>query len=380
MSKLNKVILACLAVTVVAFAFAAGFRLGGRVAQGATEGLDVVDRAWSILFEDYVDKSKLDPDKMKQAAIEGMIKVLDDPYTSYLSPANYRLMSSDIHGRFEGIGAHVGMKDNRVTIIAPIPGSPAEKAGIRPGDTILAVDGVSTLGLSLNDAVLKIRGPRGTTVKLQVQHVGESQPTDIEIVRDTVTVNSVYSEMKGDIAYINISQFAERTDAELIPVLQGLSDRGARGIILDLRRDPGGLLDTVISVASHFIKEGVIVKVRSNQDQMTVHLARQTDVTTDLPMVVLVDAYSASGSEVLSGALQDYKRATIAGAKTYGKGSVNTLYPLKDGSGLYITTARWLTPNGRLIEGKGIEPDYLLELQGEDAIQWAIDYLKGKKG
>jgi carboxyl-terminal processing protease len=180
--------------------------------------------------------------------------------------------------------------------------------------------------------------------------------------------------MKEDIAYINITYFSERTAEELAPVLKSITQQ-ANGVILDLRSNGGGLLDTVIDVASFFLKEGVVVDVVDNQGKHTTSSVKPSQITTDLPLVVLVDGYSASGSEVLAGALQDYGRATIAGARTYGKGSVDILRQLKDGSGLYITTARWLTPKGRLIEGKGLAPDYELK-EGEDAIQWAIDFLK----
>ena len=233
--------------------------------------------------------------------------------------------------------------------------------------------------MSLTDAVLSIRGPKGTPVRLLVLHQGETKPEEIEIVRAEIELYSVRFEMMEDIAYINISHFSERTNQELSPVLQSLTQAAATGIILDLRSNPGGLLNVVVDVAGRFLEEGIVVNVVDNQGDSTVTAVNPKGATTDLPLVVLVDSYSASGSEVLAGALQDYDRATIAGTRTYGKGSVNILLQLKDGSGLYITTARWLTPNGRLIEGKGIGPDYELELEGDEAIQWALDYLKGNK-
>ncbi|MBA7691463.1 putative CtpA-like serine protease [subsurface metagenome] len=190
---------------------------------------------------------------------------------------------------------------------------------------------------------------------------------------------SVYFEMRGDIAYINITYFSERTNEELSPVLQSITQEAATGIILDLRSNPGGLLQTVVDVASRFLNKGIVVDVVDNQGEHTTSAVKPEGATTDLSLVVLVDSYSASGSEVLAGALQDYARATIAGTRTYGKGSVNILHQLKDGSGLYLTTARWFTPSGRPIEGEGIAPDYELDLEGEDAIQWAIDYLKNIK-
>jgi len=264
-------------------------------------------------------------------------------------------------------------------IIAPIPDSPAAKAGIKAGDIVLAIDGTSTSEMSLEEAVIHIRGPEGTSVKLLILHQGETEPEEIEIVRAEIKVASVYLEMREDIAYIYITNFSERTNEELTTALESLSQQAANGIILDLRSNPGGLLEAVIDVASRFLKEGVVLYVVDNQGNKSSFSVKPGGVTTELPMVVLTDNYTASASEVLAGALQDHARAIIAGARTYGKGSVNTLYKLQDGSGLYLTTARWLTPDGRLIEGKGIEPDYPLELEGEDTILWAINYLKSHK-
>ena len=376
MSKIPKIMVIALLVVSLALSFGAGCALDTRTPPSSSQSLDVVEEAWNIIFQDYVDKDRLDASKLSQAAIKGMVEAVDDPYTSYLDAETYQLSLSSLEGKFEGIGAQVAVKDNQLMIIAPIADSPADKAGIRAGDKILEIDGRSTLEMSLVEAVLLVRGPRGTTVRLLILHQGETEPEEIEIVRAEIELPSVHFEMRQDIAYINITYFSEGTDEELSPVLDSITREAATGIILDLRSNPGGLLPIVIDVASRFLTEGVVVDVVDNQGKHTTMTVKRNGVTTDLPLVVLVDSYSASGSEVLAGALQDYGRATIAGTITYGKGSVNILRQLKDGSGLYITTARWLTPNGRLIEGEGICPDYELELEGEDAIQWAIDYLK----
>ncbi len=369
-----------LLVVSLALSFGAGCALVTGNLSDTEQGLDVVEEAWDIIFRDYVDRDRLDASALRQAAIKGMVEALDDPYTSYLSPKTYQMRSSSLEGKFEGIGAYVGIRDEQLMIIAPIPDSPAAKAGIKAGDIILEIDGSSTSEVSLDEAVLHIRGPKGTSVRLLVLHQGETEPEEIDIIRAKIEVPSVRFEMREDIAYINISHFTERTNEELSPVLESIAQEGATGIILDLRSNPGGLLGVVVDVASRFLKEGVVVYVVDNQGKQTSLSVEPNAITTELSLIVLSDNYSASGSEVLVGALQDYGRATIAGTKTYGKGSVNTLHRLQDGSGLYITTARWLTPDGRLIEGEGIEPDYQLELEGEDAIQWAIDYLKGNKG
>ncbi len=342
-------------------------------------GLATIEQAWNLILNDYVDKSKIDTTKLSRAAIKAIVETLNDPYTSYLDPDTYKLTLTGMEGRFEGIGATVGVEDKKIKVIAPIPGSPAEKAGIKAGDTLLEIDGRSTKDMSLTEAVLYVRGPKGTTVRLLIQHEGENNPQEVSVVREEIQVPNIHHEMKRDIAYISIAQFSETTDADLIPVLTSLAKAGATGIILDLRGNPGGFVQAVVDVASHFLKAGeVVTDLVDNRGNRSTAKAVATKVTTDLPVVVLVDKSSVSGSEVLAGALKDYGRATIAGIKTFGKGSVNVLRQFKDGSGMYITTGRWLTPKGNLIEGKGIEPDYALDLKGDDLINWAIDFLHGK--
>ena len=382
MSKTIKTVLVTILLLVsLVLAFVAGCSPDSKTLtpHSSSQGLDIVEEVWDIIFQDYVEKDSLDADALRQGAIRGMLEALDDPYTSYLDTETYQLSSDDLEGKFEGIGAHITMRDEQITIVAPIADLPADKAGIRAGDKVLEIDGRPTAEMSLVEAVLFIRGPQGTSVRLLVLHQDETEPEEIEIVRAEIEVTSVRFEMREDIAYISITNFSKCTDAELSPVLESITRGETVGIILDLRRNPGGLLYAVVEVASHFLTEGIVVDVVDNQGNHETMSVERKRVTTDLPMVVLVDGYSASGSEVLAGALQDYARATIAGTRTYGKGSVNVLRQLEDGSGLYITTARWLTPDGHLIEGEGITPDYELELDGEDAIQWAIDYLKGNR-
>lgn len=342
----------------------------------AGQGLGTVSEAWDIIFEDYVEKDSLDAEALRQGAIKGMVEALDDPYTAYLDAETYQLSLSGLEGRFDGIGATVTRRDDRIIVVTPFPGSPAEKAGIRANDEVLEIEGNSVSEMSLVEAVLLVRGPRGTAVNLLVLHDGETEPVEIEVVRDEIEIASVYFRMIGDIAYIQITDFSARTDDELLSALNSLIKENAGGIILDLRRNLGGTLTSVVDVASRFLTEGTVVSVVDSQGGHTTRPVVHQEVTTDLPLVVLVDDYSASGSEVLAGALQDYGRATIAGSQTFGKGSVNILRRLSDGSGLYITFARWFTPNGRLIEGQGIIPDYQIEIEGEEAIQWAADYLK----
>lgn len=375
MSKKMKIVISLFVAVVMALAFTAGCFVG--VDTPPDSDLELIEQAWETILRDYVENDQIDTEALAQGAVRGMIAALNDPYTSYLTPDDYQLSLTGLEGSFEGIGAYVTIKDEQLMIISPIANSPAESAGIRAGDIVLEIDGQSTAGLTLVDSVLLVQGPEGTRVDLLILHEGEAEPELISIVRAVIEVPSVEFEMRDEIAYIIVSHFSERTAVELLPVMMALEPEGAEGIILDLRGNPGGLLETVIDVAGFFLEDGeVLVDVVDNEGNHQISRVDGAPVTTDLPMVVLVDEYSASGSELLAGALQDYERATIAGTKTFGKGSVNILRQLGDGSGLYITNARWLTPRGRLIEGEGLYPDYELELEGEEAIQWAMDYLR----
>jgi carboxyl-terminal processing protease len=305
-----------------------------------------------------------------------MVDALGDPYSAYMDPEEYEMFTSGLEGQFEGIGAYVGEHNSQITIIAPIPGTPADEAGIRAGDVIMGVDDESTVGWTVQDAVNAIRGPSGTPVRLLILHEGDTVPVEIEIIRGSIEVPSVYFEMRGSIAHISIVEFTERTDGQLSDALNEATGQGASAIILDLRNNPGGLISAVVDVASRFLDEGIVLSVVDNEGHQTDYQVKHNGNVVELLVVVLVNQYSASGSEVLSGALQDYHRAVIAGATTYGKGSADNLFPLSNGSALYLTTARWYTPKGRLIEGEGIEPDFPLDLEEVDPVEWAIDYLE----
>ena len=366
-------VISILIIISLVIAFGAGCIIGNDSMSSEDLGMGVVEQVWGIIWDDYVDRDKLDASTLSQGAIEGLVEALDDPYSAYLNPESFELSMGGIEGRFEGIGAYVGMRDDRITIIAPITGSPAEEAGIRAGDIVLEVEGEPVDDMTLNEVVLLIRGPKGTTVEILVQHMDETEPVTLSIVRDEIKLSSVYYELMDDIAYIHISNFSERTNEELTPVIEEIEEDSAKGLVLDLRSNPGGLLDSVVDVTSRFVDDGYVLFSEDNKGNRKSYAVTDNGEKIDLPMVILTDNFTASASEVLSGALQDFERAVVIGTVTYGKGSVNTLHTLKDGSGVYITTHRWLTPNGRLIEGKGITPDY--EYTDEDIIQWAIDYL-----
>ncbi len=337
--------------------------------------LKVINEAWHTIFRDYVDKDKLDAKKLVQGAVRGMVEALKDPYSSYLDPELHQLELKKLKGKYSGIGAHVTMKEGRLRVVAPIAGSPAEKAGIKAGDIILEINGEPSSGMTLTEAVLKIQGPAGTVVSLLILHEGEDKPVRIEITRAEIKVKSVFTERYGDITYIKLTHFSESTPRELSSVLQDMP-KATAGIILDLRNNPGGSLPAVVEVASQFLSQGVVVKVVDNKGQETALEVRKGGLATDLPLVVLINKGSASGSEVLADALRDHGRAKLAGSKTFGKGSVNAIRRLSDGSAIYLTAARWFTPSGKPIEGMGLTPDFPLELEEKELIDWAINYLR----
>jgi carboxyl-terminal processing protease len=336
----------------------------------------LLNQAWTAITHNYVEPSEANSTILNEGAVKGMVQALNDPYSAYLSPDEYRLTESRLQGTFSGIGAQVGLNNaNQPVILAPLENSPAVKAGIKTGDVILAVNGKSTQGLSLTETVLLVRGPSGTIVRLLIQHQGEATPVEIDVVRAQISAPDVTYRMVGNVSYIDISSFSMNTNAQLNSALETVDLKDTTGIILDLRDNPGGLVSGVVDVASHFVKEGVIVTLVDNKGDRSSQSAHPNGVFTDLPLVVLVNQYTASASEILSGALQDYHRATIAGNTTLGKGSYDTFFQLSDGSAIYLTIGRWLTPDGLEIEGKGITPDYTLTQTGDQEIQWAIDFL-----
>ncbi len=303
----------------------------------------------------------LDPRALSGVAIEAMLETLNDPYTVYMSPEQYARYLESSKGEFEGIGAHVNLIDGRITIVAPIPDTPAERAGIKAGDVIIEVDGVSTRGWSLPESVSRIRGIRGTSVRLLVERRDVPEPTLIEVVRETITIDSVqWSILPGSVAHLRILSFAENTDEILAEALEEMMEQDVEAIVLDLRNNPGGSLETTINVASEFLDEELVLYLIYGNGDRYDFTAKEDGLALDIPLVVLVNNRSASGSEVLAAALQDRGRASIVGTTTFGKGSANLAKPLSDGSGLYFTTGRWYSPDGRLIEGKGLKPDIVV--------------------
>ena len=317
---------------------------------------------WTLLQREHVTGGQLDADKLSAGAIRGMLLSLDDPYASFLDAQEYGVEHQDLRGYFEGIGAQVAMRDGRVSILAPLPGTPAERAGIRPGDIILEINGESTVGLTLLEAVSKIRGPKGTTVALLVLHLDSPEPVQVTVERDVINLESVRLKMLPDgIGHLRISEFSDTTNDELKEALEEFRRQQGKGLVLDLRNNPGGLLHSVVDVASQFLDGGLVLYEVDAHGQRQDWEVRRGGSAKDIPMVVLINQFSASAAEVLSGALMDRQRATVIGATSFGKGSVNTLRQLQDGSGVYFTIAHWYTPNGSLIEGKGINPEVVVE-------------------
>ena len=309
-----------------------------------------LSEVWDLLVQEHIDGGELDPAAISDGAIRGMLVALGDPYAGFLDSEQYSLQTEDIRGFFGGIGAEVGIRDGVMTILAPMPDTPAEAAGIRPGDVIVEVDGVSIQGLSLLEVVQLIRGDKGTKVKILIRHLSSAEPVLIEIERDIINLKSVELLMQvGRIGHLRLSGFTGTTNDDLKEALERFERSQGLGIVLDLRNNPGGLVSSVVDVTSQFIDDGLVlyqIDAKGNRRNWGV---KSGGKALDIPMVVLVNEFSASASEVFTGAIIDNERATVIGATTFGKGSVNNLWPLNDGSGINFTTARWFTPNGVLI-------------------------------
>jgi carboxyl-terminal processing protease len=309
---------------------------------------------------DYVEKP--DDAKLIESAINGMLAGLD-PHSSYMDPKSFRDMQVQTRGEFGGLGIEVTMEEGLIKVVAPIDDTPAAKAGILANDIITKLDDEQVQGLTLNQAVEKMRGPVNTKIKLTIMRKGQDKPVEVSITRDIIRVRSVRSRAEEDVGYIRISQFNEQTTEGLKKAITDLASQipaeKLRGYIVDLRNNPGGLLDQAISISDAFLERGEIVSTRGRNAEETQRFnARPGDLAKSKPIIVLINGGSASASEIVAGALQDHKRATILGTRSFGKGSVQTIIPLGQGNGaLRLTTARYFTPSGRSIQAKGISPD-----------------------
>ncbi len=346
---------------------------------------------WTVLSrleKTYYDKTAIDPQKLLNGAIAGMVESLDDPYTVYLPPKQNDDFKQGLAGKFEGIGAELGMREKQIIVVAPLGGSPAEKSGIRAGDAIIKVNGQLTFGWTLNQAIEKIRGPKGTEVTLAVVHKSGDQLKDVKITRDTITVKSVilWTKKIKDIAeiddkkvgnpeatvsYIRLSQFGDNTNQEWIVLVNRLTlelqkNKNNKGIILDLRNNPGGYLSDAVFIASEFIPSGtVVIQEDGNGKQVNMPVSRK-GLLYDTPLVILINKGSASASEIVAGSMRDHKRARLVGETSFGKGTIQQAEDLGGGAGLHVTVAKWLTPNGTWVHQKGLSPDVAVAVDSKD--------------
>ena len=335
---------------------------------------DRLAEVWELLQREHIAGQNLDPAAVSDGAIRGMLAAIDDPYAAFVDRQQFPLSQQDIQGFFEGIGAEVGIRDGAITILAPIEDSPADKAGLKPGDVILEVDGESIRGLGLLEVVGRIRGEKGTTVRLLVRRMSSGASEELTIERGVIPLESVRLLMQvGRIGHLRITGFTGTTNDDLATAIERFERSKGLGMVVDLRYNPGGLVSSVVDVTSQFIDEGLVLyQIDAQGDRRDWNLT-PGGLALEIPVVVLVNEFSASASEVFAGAIMDHGRAQVIGATTFGKGSVNKLWPLSDGSGVNFTTARWFTPNGTLIEGEGIVPDVLQDASEDESEDLQLD-------
>ncbi|TAK05987.1 S41 family peptidase [bacterium] len=354
-------------ILLLVFCLGLGLLLSGQSKVAAVpredyESLEAFTNILAIVKKNYVDE--VNTKELITGAINGMLNSMD-PHSAYLTPDLYKELQMDTQGRFGGLGIEITIRDGVLTVVSPIEDTPAFKAGIKAGDQILKIEDEFTKDMSIMQAVKKMRGPKGTKINLSIKREGGTDLLNFTIVRDTVRVQSVRSRvLEEGYGYIRLAQFQERTDRDLQKALEKLSSEkgGIKGLVLDLRNNPGGLLTQAVRVADLFLDSGMIVYTEGRlESQRQKYFARKEGSWTEFPMVVLVNGGSASASEIVAGALQDHKRAVILGTKTFGKGSVQTILPLDDNSALRLTTARYYTPKGRSIQAMGIVPDIVIE-------------------
>jgi carboxyl-terminal processing protease len=364
----------------------APFRLFGTPSQTAETQAQMEPfwEVWELVHTSYYQQPVNDP-ALVEGAITGLLASLEDEHTRYLSPADQEAAERSFSGEYEGIGAEVEAVEGNITIVSPIDGSPAQAAGLQPGDIIRTADGVELTGMDVAEAAALVRGPAGSAVTLLIERDGET--FTVEIVRDVVQLVSVSGEILAEgIAYIRLSHFGNNTDEELEEVLAGLMAQSPTGLILDLRRNPGGALDTTVAIADEFLSEGTVLLERFGDGRERLFESEDGGQAETVPMVVLIDEGSASASEVLAGAIQDRERGVLIGQTSFGKGTVQTWVTLANEGGIRLTIAQWLTPDEGSIHKQGLTPDYFIPLAAEESqetdtdpqLQAAIDYLTGK--
>ncbi len=354
------------------------FSIYGLAEEANYSSLEDFQKIIYLIKHYYVEDKKVE--ELVETAIDGLLEEMD-PYSSYLSVDEYGDMQSNIEGHFGGIGIIITTKNNKLTIISPIKGTPGEKVGLESGDIIKAINGKATADMSQEKAVELMRGEEGTCVELAIEREGEEENLVFEIVRADIKIPNMEHEMlEENIAYIMFRQFREKVGEELNTAINELESQGAEALILDLRFNPGGLLTEAVNVSSNFISDDVVVKIKQRKGEDVVLRTNKLIERTDLPLVVLINGGSASASEIVAGAMQDYNRGTLMGTQSFGKGTVQTIIPLNDGTALRLTTARYYTPGDRFIHEKGIEPDIIVEYdkeyEGDNQLDRALEYIK----
>ena len=323
-----------------------------------------VKLALSTYQVDGDKKGKVDDMKMYYGALKGLVESLDDPYTRFVEPKALEEENMEMEGEYGGLGIYMASRDGRTIVIAPIEDTPADRAGIKPLDEIIKVDDKNVMGMDSDEVVKMLRGPAGKSVTIQIRRKNVDKLIPVKIVREIIKIKTVRMEMLNDgIAYIKLNHFNLKTDGELRAAIKKAADKKAKGIIMDLRNNPGGLLDVCVDVTSQFIPKGVVVGMKGRFDKANDTLYAKEGRANNLPLVVIVNEGSASAAEIFAGAVKDHKRGTIVGMKTFGKGSVQTLFNLPDGSGIYVTIARYHTPSGFVLDHKGLQPD--IKVEGE---------------
>jgi len=361
--------------------FALGWLIGDNLKSSINE-LDLTKfwKAYKVIQNRYV--GEVNKDLLIEGSIRGLVDSLADPYSVYLSADEKLELETDLMGKFEGIGAELTIKNNKIIIVSPISGSPAQKAGLKPNDVILKIDDQETQSMSLDQAVQLIRGPKGTQVILSIIREGEADPREFKLIRENIKVDSVTWHFQDNIAIMEIRQFGPDTEKLAKKAAKEISAKQASAMIVDLRNNPGGYLNTVAPIVSLFVPPSVYVIEIDRKGRELKLSTSGSPILPDIPLYILVNAGSASAAEIFAGAMQDHRRATVIGQKTFGKGSVQDIIEFRDGSAIRLTIAKWLTPNRRVIDSVGIEPDVLIndnpDTDDDEILELALKQAKGR--
>ncbi|MCL4437628.1 S41 family peptidase, partial [Patescibacteria group bacterium] len=381
----KKTFLYSLAIVIIIAAVSAGFYLGwragrrvplniqvegvGSVANQASTTADfgIFWQTWQLINSDYLNNAQISDQTKIYGAVNGLVNSLGDPYSEFFNPSDSQKFQEDVQGSFSGIGAQLSVKNGQIIIVSPLKDSPAQKAGLKSGDQILQINGTSTANMNINDAVELIRGESGTTVTLTILRSGWDKPQDFKIVRANIDVPTLdYSMKDGNIAYVHLYAFNENTDLLFYQAMVKALTGGAKGLVLDLRDNPGGYLQTAVDMSGWFLKRGSVVVTEAGRGLNDVYRANGNEALVNFPTVVIINGGSASAAEILSGALHDNRGIKLVGEQSFGKGTVQELVPLSGGSSIKLTIAHWILPNGQILEGHGLMPDVAVPLTDND--------------